>query len=290
MISIITPTYNRLEYIKKLYSSLLKQTCFDFQWIVIDDGSEDETERWFDEIKANDCFDIIYEKKKNGGKHRALNASHKHIEGTLVMVVDSDDQLTEDAVETIIQCWEKYREQKPIMMIFQRGKMDTDHSPFDTVFTGEDLVTTLTDLTNRGFAGDHCEVVTSEEFRKYSFPEYDGEKFLGEAWLWQKIGMDGKCVFINKVVYLCEYIAGGLTQSGRRMRNQNPKGGQEHAKVFLDPRYILKIRFKNAILFTYYGRLQKQSYGQIMRNSGCSGLILFSVAPALLLKYKWAHG
>lgn len=124
-LTIITPTYNRCDKIGKLYDSLTRQSCQNFQWLVIDDGSTDGTEDWFLKLIATkdrtSTFLIDYHKKENGGKHTALNASHPYIKGKWMTIVDSDDYLTDDAVETMVHKWEKYETDPAIGGItFQR--------------------------------------------------------------------------------------------------------------------------------------------------------------------------
>ena len=107
-VTVLTPTYNRASYLEKLWDSLCKQTNKDFQWLIIDDGSMDDTQDIVAKFKTQE-FLVEYHKKENGGKHIALNYAHPFIRGELVIIVDSDDYLTEDAINTIISDWEKYR-------------------------------------------------------------------------------------------------------------------------------------------------------------------------------------
>ena len=100
MITILTPTYNRAELLKSLFASLCSQTCFDFEWLIVDDGSTDDTSLVVKTFKS-DKFPIRYYLKENGGKHTALNYSHPYIKGELLFIVDSDDILTPDAINTI---------------------------------------------------------------------------------------------------------------------------------------------------------------------------------------------
>ena len=103
-ITVFTPTYNRAYVIDELYNSLLNQTVTDFEWIVIDDGSNDNTEEYFNKICKNENpFKIIYLKQENGGKHRAINRGVQLAEGELFFIVDSDDYLTSDAIEKLIK-------------------------------------------------------------------------------------------------------------------------------------------------------------------------------------------
>ena len=101
-ITVFTPTYNRGYIIENLYHSLQKQTFQDFEWIVIDDGSTDDTASQFEKYKLEEnFFPIIYERVENGGKHRAINLGMKKARGDLFFIVDSDDYLTETALEKI---------------------------------------------------------------------------------------------------------------------------------------------------------------------------------------------
>ncbi len=288
LVTVITPTYNRKELLKKLYESLLHQTDFGFQWIVVDDGSTDGTSEWMGGLNMQSIpFALRYLKKENGGKHRALNYAHPYIDGDVVTVVDSDDVLTSNAIAAIRNKWNQYKDKGVSLMIFQRGTMEGEHQPFDKSFPGEDLVTSLAYLTNHGMHGDHCEVAKKEAFLKYSLPEYDGERFMGEAWLWQNIGCEGKTVFTNEVIYLCEYLEGGLTKSGRAMRLRNPFGGMEHARIFLNKNYSMSIRVKNAILYVCYGRVAGKSYSEIINGSGHKLVVIAAMLPGIGLYKYW---
>ena len=110
VVTIFTPTYNRLSTLPKLLESLCHQTNNSFQWVIIDDGSTDDTEKFFDDLKKQELpFEWEYHRKQNGGKHTALNACHTYIRGEVVLILDSDDYLTFDAVETIQSEWKNYK-------------------------------------------------------------------------------------------------------------------------------------------------------------------------------------
>ena len=106
-VTVFTPTYNRAYIISELYESLKKQDFTDFEWLVIDDGSEDHTEDLFKQWQNeyND-FPIRYYKVNNGGKHRAINKATELAKGELFFIVDSDDKLVSDALEKIVS-WEE---------------------------------------------------------------------------------------------------------------------------------------------------------------------------------------
>ena len=108
ILTILTPTYNRKNFLKRLYDSLCKQTVMEFEWLIIDDGSTDGTEQLVQTFE-NRMFQVNYVKKENGGKHTAINVSHDFIHGELVLIVDSDDALTDNAVNRILYFYEKYK-------------------------------------------------------------------------------------------------------------------------------------------------------------------------------------
>lgn len=105
MITVFTPSFNKAEYLKRVYDSLLAQTSRDFERILIDDGSPDNTDRIADAI-LNDIgrfFEFTYLKQKHGGKHRAVNLAVKHAKGEFLLILDSDDRLVKHAVE-LLEC------------------------------------------------------------------------------------------------------------------------------------------------------------------------------------------
>ena len=102
LLSIVTPVYNRAKLLERCFQSLLRQSCGDFEWIVVDDGSSDDPGAVLDRLTRQASFPTQFVRKENGGKHTALNAAHPYIHGSYVLILDSDDMLTEDAVE--VEC------------------------------------------------------------------------------------------------------------------------------------------------------------------------------------------
>lgn len=107
MITVFTPTYNRAYILPKLYDSLLSQTNKAFKWIIVDDGSDDGTKELVDLWKSENKIEIGYIYQKNRGKAMAHNAAMEHIDTELVCICDSDDVLTERAIEFIEKCWKE---------------------------------------------------------------------------------------------------------------------------------------------------------------------------------------
>ena len=114
MLTIITPTYNRENTLKNAYHSLLDQTNKDFEWLIIDDGSKDNTKKLVKEFIKENKITITYHYKENGGKHTALNEGIKKAKGDYILILDSDDTLTKDAVHLVLTSWKKYANNQKI--------------------------------------------------------------------------------------------------------------------------------------------------------------------------------
>lgn len=287
-LTILTPCFNRLIHIKKLMESLNHQTNFNFQWLIIDDGSNDGTKQWFERLNKDQYpFEIDYYYKKNGGKHTALNYSHKFIHGKYVVVVDSDDILTKTAVETILHYWGKYNSNKSIgSIIFQRGWM-SNHQKFDKKFNGIKK-TTFAELINEGMSGDHCETFRTDLFQKKRFPVFKNEKFVAEGAMWFLLVKEYYVIVVDKVIYLADYLNGGLTKSGRKLRMANPKGSRWHSKIFLSSNFVFKVRLKNSILFDTYSHFIGENWLKALEATSNSRLMLTAMWwPSFIMYFLW---
>lgn len=251
LLSIITPTYNRAHTLPNCFESLCRQTNKDFEWILIDDGSTDGTEELAKTFE-NGLFPYTYIKKENGGKHTALNASHPYIRGKYVLMLDSDDILTEDAVSTALSEWSKWEDDPEVGIVTLLKGSDTDHP--NCYAADENVPVDIMAYPRiRPVSNDACEVIRTELFLKYPFPVFPGERFLSEGALWNRVSFTHKCVYVNRVVYLCSYLEGGLTKSGRPLRIRNPLGGMYTANLNMAKKNSLKRRIKNGLLYTCYG-------------------------------------
>lgn len=287
-LTILTPCFNRIAQIKRLLKSLNNQTVFNFQWLVIDDGSDDGTKQWFDQLnKKNYSFAINYHYKSNGGKHTALNYSHPYINGKYLLIVDSDDILVNDAVEIILKYWEKYSDNMKIAGItFQKGDLSSGRK-FDDKICGI-KESTFAEMTNLGMSGDHCETFRTNLFLQTKFPVYKNEKFVAEGAMWYLLTKNYHVLYVDKVIYLVKYLIGGLTESGRKLRITNPNGSRWHAKIFLNKDFSLKIRIKNSILYDTYSHFIGENCFKSISSVAYSHLLLTALwFPSYILYYIW---
>lgn len=224
-LTVFTPTYNRAYIIENLYRSLQRQTCHDFEWLVVDDGSSDNTEELFRAWQQEENpFPIRYVYQENGGKHRAINRGLELAEGELFFTVDSDDYLTDDAVELIVSFVAKLPEDMKFAGICG-VKADENGKDLGKSFSGEYVDCTSLERSQYGIEGDKAEVFYTHILRKYPFPEFENEKFITEAVVWDRIAADGYMLrFSNKIIYIAEYRNDGLTSQGLDLYHRNPLG------------------------------------------------------------------
>lgn len=216
MISIITPTYNRGYILSNLYNSLLKQTNKNFEWIIIDDGSQDNTEEL---IKTwNVDFSIRYFKQKNGGKHRAVNRGVPLAEYEFIFIVDSDDYLPNNAVEIIEKMIFSIKDIKNLagvagLRVYPNGKPIGNFPKGVTTFIDASSI----ERDKYKIIGDKAEIFKKEILLKYPFPEIEGENFISEGSSWMKIAEDGyKIRWYPIPIYIGEYLEDGLTKNKSR--------------------------------------------------------------------------
>lgn len=221
-LTIFTPAYNRAYIIKRLYDSLLEQTCPCFEWIIIDDGSTDETETLISSFLREGKIDIHYLKRSNGGKHRAINQGVKKARGELFFIVDSDDLLPSDAVEILYHYYEKVRMDNTFAGI-SGIRVNMANERIGGELNIDCIQATSLDIRMKyGIQGDLAEAYKTSVLKEFPFPEYEDEKFCPEALIWNRIAQKYKLLLFNKPVYICEYLDDGLTAKIVKVRMQSP--------------------------------------------------------------------
>lgn len=264
-VTVFTPTHNRGYIIANAYNSLCRQTCKDFEWIVVDDGSTDNTEELFAQwMTADNGFPIYYKKVTNGGKQRAANLGAKLAKGELFLNLDSDDYLTDDAIETVIK-WESTISSKKEQFAGVAGcRCHFDNSLIGETFEGEFLDASTLDRDRYNINGDKVEIFYTELLRKYPFQEFDGEKFIAEGVVWMEICFYEKKVlrWFNKAIYCCEYLNDGYSAHALQLSIQNPKGILYNSLKIIEmtePNYLGKLK----LWHKYYVVAKKNGYKNV---------------------------
>ncbi len=267
-ITVFTPTYNRCEYIDKLYNSLTEQSCTDFEWLIIDqgcDGTEKKIEKY---KKENKLRDIRYFKTPDRkGINRSYNDALEKAKGKLFFKVDDDDYLTSDALSTICE-WEKSISDKDMSFAGVSGlRAYPDGRIIGPGWKGKGEFIDATGLERRkyGLTGDKAEAYYTDVLRKYGpLPEFEGETLTFESLLYDKIAYQGlKIRWFNRIIYFTKYLEGGQTKTTRNRLKDNLNTYQalleDHLRYKSQP---LKHLLKNLCRYSEMCREKKMSYEQ----------------------------
>lgn len=265
MITIFTPTYNRSKTISRLYQSLLDQTDSRFEWLIIDDGSTDNTEEIVRSFMAEGRLDINYVRRENWGLSQTINQGVELAKGDIFYRIDSDDFATTNAVELIYQNWHLVEaDDKLCGLVFLKQSLVQNQSPY-CPFT-ENFRTNFFDFHNiYGGKGDMAEVIRTDVFRKYKLPKFEGEKFCPEGIAWNRMAIDYDVIYIPKTIYMFEYIEDGLTQNVRRNLRRNAKGVSTFFAEIFDHKTRLPFYLKNAISYWRYAFVNGRGLSENLR-------------------------
>lgn len=254
-IAVLTPTFNRRVLIERLYHSLEQQSDADFVWIVVDDGSTDETEAYFASLEQAGCpFELRYQKKENGGKSSALNYAFVNNPDILFFaIIDSDDSALPDAVRTIKRKVEEYAEEREVGAIWFRynnpdgSQLKSNRGNSHT----EAVVMTRYEHDAVYSKDDGCIGYFDRAVREYRFPEYEGEKYVGPIVLQMEMAEKYKIAFTVDTVGTAEYQEGGLSKSGRKLRLKNPLGMIHYCGLLQSKK---NRSFRSRLLYTVGGQ------------------------------------
>lgn len=288
-VTILTPTYNRINTLENLYNSLLKQTSKNFEWLIVDDGSNDDTEKKVNEWYKQGKIKINYIKKKNGGKHTAVNIGVKKSQGELIFIVDSDDIITPNAVELINSYDKKYKGDRKICgFSFLRGYSNGNingKSYKQYEFKSDYNKCRIKEKIN----GDKAEVYYKEILKQYPFPEFENEKFISEDVVWIKMAKDYKTIYINEIIYIGEYLEGGLTSSDKKVKFNSPIGSTLRGLIFLRSNIGLKYKLKGAIIYNCYKKeLKNKIPNEIKLETKIEKLLVWLTYPlGIIYNKKW---
>lgn len=256
-LTIFTPTFNRAKTISRTYESLLRQQSFDFEWVVVDDGSTDNTgclvKQWMNEAP----FLIRYIKQKNGGKYMAYNNGLRNANGDLFFCVDSDDWLLDDSVSNILRIKRELLGNKRLAGCVAL-KEYKDKRLIGKAYPNNLEITSLQNLERLGLNGERSIVFKTTVAKLFLFPEKTQEKFMTEAVIYDKYD---KYEFLikNKVLTTCEYQEEGLSSNPRKLMVKNPAGYKLYFaqridisdSIFLRLKYIISY---NAFRYIYKGK------------------------------------
>ena len=224
-LTVFTPAFNRAYCIDQLYDSLLRQTNKGFIWLVVDDGSTDNTKELVNKWQKEKKIDIQYIYQKNQGMHGAHNTAYANIDTELNVCIDSDDFMTDNAVELILNKWNTIEDKSSIagivgLDIDKQGNIIGSKIPDNVKYS------TLYDIYNvHKSKGDKKLVLRTEIVKKYpKYPLFENERFVPLGTLYLMIDQDYKLACFNEALCVVEYMEDGSSLNIFKQYRRHPKG------------------------------------------------------------------
>lgn len=210
-ITIFTATYNRAHTLERLATSLRAQTSsVAFEWLIVDDGSTDHTERLIARLMPDLPFPVRYFKQANGGKHTAFNKGVQLAQGLFFLTIDSDDQLHPEGLNNAIASWNS-------IPIAERSKfqgvaglcVDSGGALIGDPFPADIFDSNTPEVVFRHrVKGDKSGMHLTEAFRRHPFPEREGMKFLPEGRIWMELSKEYLTRYVNRPFAIVNFDAG----------------------------------------------------------------------------------
>ncbi|MDD6076545.1 MAG: glycosyltransferase family A protein [Bacteroidales bacterium] len=287
-LTVFTPTYNRANLLGRGYEALKRQTLKDFEWLIIDDGSSDNTKEvvqsWID---ANE-LPIRYVYKENGGLHTSYNTAIDHIETELCVCVDSDDYMPDDAVEKIVKLW-KEKGSKTVAGILGLDFF-LDNSPIGGYFQeGIESLHIVEMAPKYNHHGDVKVVHRTELLKEVApMPVFEGEKNFNPIYLFYKIDMRYPLILLNDNLCYVEYQPDGMTFNIYNQYVNSPRSFSELRKLIMThPLAPMSIKFRNAIHYVSSQIMIRNK--RWLRESPMKLLTLLAVPLGLVVYFYIKH-
>ena len=293
--TVFTPTYNRAHTLHRVFESLCEQTFRDFEWLLVDDGSTDNTKELIETWVKMADFPIRYFWQENSGKHIAYNSGIREARGQMFAVLDSDDALVPNALERLFKLWNDIPECERSSFCLLGGHCrDQDgaligstfpRSPFDTTAQESAFVYRI--------RGEKFVVRRTEIFRRYPFPEIAGTNYIPEPLVGLQIGRSYKFRFVNEVfrIYYVDKTPGNL--SSRRNVAMGARGrlcynvwllNHEIKYFWYSPVPFIKAAAMIPVVSRYAGRSFRDFWQELdTRSAKLLVLAMYPLAIALII-------
>ena len=286
-ITVLTPTFNRAHTLQRVFQSLKNQSSKNFEWIIIDDGSNDNTQQLVNEFILMADFKVKYLYKKNGGKHTAINLGIENITTELTIILDSDDYLLEDAIQKILIYWNKFKVDETLCgLSFLKGY--PNNKIVGSRFTRNCFKSNHIECRhNIGESGDKAEVFLTKILKEFKFPEIENEKFVPEDLIWTRIARKYSTIYINEIIYMCEYLPDGLSMSGKKILINSPKALRILYNESLDSSFKIKLRIKHCIQYIIYSLFSHVQIKNIFNESNSKLITVITFPLGYILYIIW---
>jgi len=255
--SIITPTYNRAKYLPRIYNSLLQQGNIDLEWIIVDDGSSDNTKEVINNF--NKIFEIKYIFQINSGKPTAVNAGIQIADSYISIYLDSDDIFCPDVLKTVWTYFDKKNcrfEHNCVCLSglsqYNNGEIVDGKFPYDYFVSDE-----IRYIWNKSNCGDRCDFFVTEILRQYPYPIFKNEKNIAPSIIYARIALVYKTIYVNKIFQEKEYLHGGLSTQNYYIKY--PLG----AELVFNERTIfpfnLILQIKHSALYIFFAKINHKN-------------------------------
>lgn len=253
-LTIITTTYNRAYCIHQVYESLKRQDCDDFCWLVVDDGSKDNTREVIEGFITEGLIDIEYIYQENKGMTGARNTAYNACKTELNTIIDSDDWLSDGAVKTIIEFWtaNKRNDLAGIMAlnVNPRGEV------IGTKFPAGLKETTVMEIFGKyKVRGDKKLVYRTDISRKYPYPEIQGENFFPPSYKFFQIDLTHKMLVMNKGICVVDYNDDSMSFDKMAQYRKCPHGFSIYYNLAQDVYPYMSKRIKNSLMYIALSKL-----------------------------------
>ena len=252
--TVFTPTYNRAYTLDRVYNSLKNQSYKNFEWLVVDDGSTDDTKELIAKWKQVSNFDIRYILKENGGKNTALNIGVNEAKGDLFLILDSDDRCVPMTLERFKFHWDNIpRKNKnqfsgvSVLCQDKNGEVVGNKYPKNKID-----ISPITLRSKYGIKGEKWGFHKTEIFKEFPFPEIPNEKYIPEGIIWNRMALKYKVRHVNEALRIYEFSGDGITASIINTLAKSPKGSRMYYQEFTSLPFSLKLKLRNTINYIRY--------------------------------------
>jgi glycosyltransferase involved in cell wall biosynthesis len=276
ILTVFTPAYNRAHTLPRTYKSMTEQDCKDFIWLVVDDGSTDQTAELVKEWQSRDNgFEIRYIHKENGGMHTAHNMAYANIDTELNVCIDSDDALAAGAIRKILEKWEEVRDLGYAGII----GLDADMTTGEILGKGfPELLkeTTVIEYYTAGGSGDKKLVYRTDIINQYPpYPVFEGEKYVSLSYKYRLIDQEYKMAVLDDVLCRVEYQPDGSSNTMWKQYMLNPKGFSFWRKVCMQHPVSRKRQFVDCVHYISSSIFEKNP--RFLSDSPKKGMTLLAI-------------
>lgn len=282
-LTVFTPAYNRGYCLHRCYESLKRQTNQDFVWLIIDDGSSDNTKELVNSWINENVIDIRYHWQENQGMHGAHNTAYELIDTELNICIDSDDYMPDDAVEKIISFWNQFGSDEVSGIIGLDS--DTKGCIIGTKLPEYLKSSTLFNLYNKhGVIGDKKLVYRTELTKKYPYPIFKNEKYVGLAYKYHMLDQQYEMLLMNEILCCVEYLPDGSSMNMLNQYRKNPKGFAFYRKELMKLPFASRtFKFRQAIHYVSSSMISRNR--NFLNETPCKTLTLLAVPLGTLLYF-----